>query len=77
MLRLDYPDLDQAARAVIWKKMFSAAGLTLVGGSYEELAEQEVNGRQIRNLSRLARILHPEGEVSVEQMRNVLKYGSA
>ncbi len=77
MLRLNYPDLDRPARAVIWKTMLEAAGLTLVEGSVAELAEAEINGRQIRNLTRLARILYPAGQVTLEQMRGVLRYGCA
>jgi hypothetical protein len=77
MLRLEYPDLGREARAVIWRTMLRAADLTLLGGTAEELAEAELNGRQIRNLTRLARIIHPEGEVTLEQMREVLGYGCA
>jgi hypothetical protein len=43
----------------------------------EELAEAELNGRQIRNLTRLAKILYPDGEVTLDQMRGILKYSSA
>ena len=77
MLRLDYPDLDQAARMIIWKTMFEAAGLTLAEGTLEQLAEKTLNGRQIRNLTRLAKILHPTGNVTIDQMRNVLRFGCA
>lgn len=62
---------------LIWEKMFCPAGLSLVDGTLSELAETDVNGRQIRNLSRLASMLHPKGKVTLEQMRGVLKYGSA
>lgn len=74
MLRLEYPDLDQQARAVIWKTMLASAGLTLTEGTVEELAAADINGRQIRNLTRLARILHPGGEATLTQMRGVLNY---
>lgn len=77
MLKLTYPDLDRDARAAIWRTMLEVAGLTLVTGSVEELAEDDINGRQIRNLTRLAKILHPAGQVTLEQMRAVLRYGSA
>jgi hypothetical protein len=77
MIKLHYPDLDQAARAVIWRTMLEAAGLTLTDGTFEELAEEAINGRQIRNLTRLARILHPEGQVSLAQMREVVRHGCA
>jgi hypothetical protein len=76
MLRLDYPDLDHQARAVIWKTMFQAANLTLTAGTVEELAEAQINGRQIRNLTRLAKILYPQGEITLQQMRSVLTYSS-
>ena len=68
---------NREARAVIWRTMLHAAGLTLIGGTHEDLAEAELNGRQIRNLTRLARIVHPGGEVSLEQMRAVLVFGCA
>jgi hypothetical protein len=74
MLRLDYPDLDQQARAVIWRTMLSSANLSLSDGTVEELAQADINGRQIRNLTRLAKILHPEGTVTLPQMRGVLSY---
>lgn len=74
MIKLHYPDLDHSARTVIWKTMFEVAELTLTEGSIEELAEEVINGRQIRNLTRLARILYPEGQVTLAQMRDVLRH---
>jgi hypothetical protein len=75
MLKLDYPDLDAAARAAIWRTMLSAAGLDLSDGMLEELAAVDINGRQIRNLTRLAKILYPEGPVTLPQLRAVLEFG--
>jgi SpoVK/Ycf46/Vps4 family AAA+-type ATPase len=75
MLRLEYPDLDRVTRAGIWRTMFESAGIRLVDGSFEDLADAELNGRQIRNLVRLARILHPEAAVTLTQMRAILEYG--
>ena len=75
MLRLEYPDLDSHARAAIWRTMFSAAGLELISGTFEELAEHDVNGRQIRNLVRLVRILKPERRVTLDEMRDALSFG--
>jgi hypothetical protein len=77
MLKLVYHDLDHTARATIWRTMLQAAGLTLTDGTVEELAGTAVNGRQIRNLTRLAKILHPPGRVTLEQLRAVLSYGCA
>jgi AAA+ superfamily predicted ATPase len=77
MLRLEYPDLDAATRANVWRTMFHAAGIRLTdpGDAFAALAEPEINGRQIRNLVRLARILHPDGSVSVRKMLDILEYG--
>jgi len=75
MLKLEYPDLDQRGRAAIWTTMFESAGLTLAEGTIWELADHNTNGRQIRNLTRLARILHPEGTITLAQMRGVIQYG--
>lgn len=57
--------------------MLTAASLTLTEGEVTELAETELNGRQIRNLTRLAKILYPAGVVTLDQMRGVLRYGCA
>lgn len=75
MLRLDYPDLDQAARAAVWRTMFESAGMELVEAEFSDLAEEDLNGRQIRNLTRLARVVHADGRVTLEQMRHILTYG--
>lgn len=75
MLKLDYPDLDLPSRAAIWRTMLEAAGLRLVDGTVEELAHVDINGRQIRNLTRLAKILYPEGQVALKQLRGVVSYG--
>ncbi len=77
MLKLEYPDLDKNARTVIWKTMFASAELEISDGTIEQLAETKLNGRQIRNLTRLARILYPSGKVTLEQMQAVLTYGCA
>jgi hypothetical protein len=56
--------------------MFKSAGLTLVDDEFEKLANVIMNGRQIRNLTRLASILHPDSEIKLEDMWDVLEYGS-
>lgn len=77
MLRLEYPDLDQDSRSRIWETMFDAAELKLSEGEFTQLADKPINGRQIRNLTRLAKVLHPNGEISLTEMEDVLTYGSA
>ncbi len=75
MLRLEYPDLDAAARTQIWRAMFAAAGLRLSAGEFDDLAMEEMNGRQIRNLVRLTRIMHPSRDVTAAEVRHLMKYG--
>ena len=75
MLKLEYPDLDPEARQIIWRHMFDAAELKLVDGSFKQLAETNMNGRQIRNMTRLAKILHPDGALTLDDLQGVLEYG--
>jgi hypothetical protein len=75
MLRLQYPHLDAVTRARIWESMFGVAKLRLEGLTYARLGTLDINGRQIRNLTRLAKILHPEGLLSVNAMQEVLRFG--
>ncbi len=75
MLWLEYPPLDPAGRARVWQTMFAAAGLTLADGTFDDLAEPDLNGRQIRNLVRLARILHPGRAPGLADVRDLLRFG--
>ena len=77
MLRLRYPDLDSETRMNVWETMFRMAGLELRGVSWTELGDRELNGRQIRNLTRLAKILYPEGVVDASGIQEILSFGLA
>ena len=70
-LHLEYPDLDADTRISIWKTMFSIAELRLTDGSFGELARLPLNGRQIRNLVRLTKILYADGNVSTADVGDV------
>ncbi len=56
-LHLEYPDLDRARRLRIWNTMLAKAGITL-NGDIDGVPDVELNGRQIRNMVRLVRVLH-------------------
>lgn len=58
MLKLDYPHLSAQTRTDIWRTMFTVAGLRLEGCNFEMLGGLDLNGRQIRNITRLAKILN-------------------
>jgi hypothetical protein len=77
MLRLEYPHLDAGTRVKIWQSMFAVAQLRLDGVSFDHLATLDLNGRQIRNLTRLAKILFPDGVLSADGLQEVLHFGCA
>lgn len=76
MLRLKYPKLDSSTRAKIWQSMFEVAKLSLVDIDFETLAKLELNGREIRNLTRLAKIVHPDAVINRHGLLEVLQFGT-
>ena len=76
MLRLDYPDLTQEVQSKIWQKMFEEAGLKLTGGSFSDLAKNDLDGRRIRNLTRLARIMQPDRQISIQEMESLINFSA-
>lgn len=76
MLRLEYPHLTPETRVKIWKTMFSMAELAVDGSSLEKAAQLDLNGRQIRNITRLTKILNPDGGVSDASLREAVRFGS-
>ena len=75
MLRMKYPDLDEETRANVWRTMFEQAGLSLKDCDFDYLAKHELNGRQIRNLTRLAQILNPSRTLNQCAIDEVLEFG--
>jgi len=59
-LRINYPDLDKKTREAIWKDKLTKANIPMTDG-YSKLADLELNGRNIRNITRLAAIVFPNG----------------
>lgn len=74
MLKLEYPPLEPERRKLVWQTMFREARITFEG-DIDKLASIGLNGRQIRNLTRLTRILFPSGTVNDENLDRVMKYG--
>jgi hypothetical protein len=75
MLHLRYPNLGAEERLEIWTNMFKAADLTVDDGVLPAISHWPLNGRDIRNLARLARILNPDRELSPADMEEVRRYG--
>jgi ATPase family associated with various cellular activities (AAA) len=72
-LKLDYPELEPSRRVTIWKNMLEAASI-VVDGDLTAIAEEPLNGRQIRNQVRLLKIMNPKGRVSVGDVMKSLRY---
>ncbi len=72
-LKVDYPELGNEFRAKVWDIMLSAGGFELTG-ELNKLAENDVNGRQIRNQVRLLGALYPDKKVTVRQIAESLMY---
>ena len=55
-LTLWYPELNEERREMVWRKMLAAAGVELLDGDdgFRKLAALRINGRQIRNVVRIA-----------------------
>ena len=77
MLHLRYPPLDAAARRAVWAAVLERAGVELPDGDLERVAEASLNGRQIRNLVRLACVLHPDRRLTAADVLELTRYGYA
>jgi len=73
-LKLEYPELDPESRLRIWESMLSAAKIRVTQGSLRSVAEEKINGRQIRNQARLLKLIHPKGEVTEKDIQDALKF---
>ena len=76
-LTLHYPDLDATAREKVWRRctIDSNAETSLSDQALKNLAQLPMNGRQIRNVVKISRILAgKENEMlGLKQIRTVLE----
>lgn len=72
-LKLDYPELPAEARKRIWENMLQAAGFE-VEGDLSPVAEEKIDGRQIRNQVRLLRVIHRNGRITAEQVAAAMRF---
>jgi SpoVK/Ycf46/Vps4 family AAA+-type ATPase len=70
-LRLSYPDLTKETRLSIWQTMLSVANLQ-TDDQMGELTSLPLNGRQIRNIVRLARIVHAGKSVTANELKRLV-----
>lgn len=73
-LRLSYPNLVLETRTKIWAQLFHKAGIEY-SGNMEELAKEDLNGRNIRNAVRVLKMLNPGQTVAgMTEIREALEY---
>lgn len=70
-LRLSYPDLTNETRLSIWQTMLSVANLQ-TDDQMNDLISLPLNGRQIRNIVRLARIVHTGKSVTAQDLKRLV-----
>lgn len=72
---MEYPDLDKSSRTRVWNN-FLERGIKheLSKADVENLAEVEINGRQIKNILKTAQLLsqHKEVPLRYEHLKMVL-----
>lgn len=74
MLRLAYPNLTPTSRREVWRNMFKAAHIACDAEVLDRICQWELNGRQIRNLTRLAKILYPDQTQTFARLEEALRY---
>jgi broad-specificity NMP kinase len=57
-LRIDYPDFNETTREKVWKEKLNRVSINLTDG-FNEISKLNLNGREIRNTVRLAKIILP------------------
>lgn len=73
-LRMNYPELTPEIRRKIWNLMLQSAGVEVKGG-LDGIPDEVLNGRQIRNLVRLAKVLY-DTSVTTEQLKQIVKFAA-
>ena len=73
-LTLHFPKLDIESRKAIWSNFLKPAGASLNDNELRDLAEAEMNGRQIKNVVKMARLLaaNEKEAVRLEHVKDVL-----
>ena len=71
-IKFDYPDLTPEVRKEIWEIMLTKAGIAITGG-VDGVPDLPLNGRQIRNMVRLLKVIHGES-VTSEQVHDVCNF---
>lgn len=77
-LIIPYPDLDTTARRTVWKTFITSDPVSTRGFQdvhFDTLAEYKCNGREIKNIVKIARLLavREKAELSMSHIETVVK----
>ncbi|KAK1752903.1 P-loop containing nucleoside triphosphate hydrolase protein [Echria macrotheca] len=74
-LTINYPALDVASRLAIWKTFLGREESSVTEEELHKLADIDVNGRRIKNITKTARIMARRGErpITFPDIRNVMR----
>lgn len=76
-LYLNYPELSNETREIIWKSMLKAAGLVVsIDAPWDEVAKMPLNGRQIRNQVRLLKLMFSDGNVKTSDLISSMEFAA-
>lgn len=76
-LYLNYPELSPETRQKIWNHMIAASGMTVTADTpWDLVAEQPLNGRQIRNQVRLLKLMYPDGQIKTSEILESLEFAA-
>ncbi len=76
-LYLNYPELSTETKGIIWESMLKAAHLNVkCDVPMQQIAEENLNGRQIRNQVRLLRLMYPDNQVKTSQILESLEFAA-
>ena len=77
-LKLDYPKLSSEARRQVWRNLLASAKFTHDDSPdfWEGIDSENINGRQIRNIVRLLKIVVKGTELKRDDIINLFKYSA-
>ncbi|KAK4619429.1 hypothetical protein CLAFUW4_11182 [Fulvia fulva] len=73
-LTLRFPSLDEDAKKAVWRNFLDPVTVDITDQDFDELAQEDMNGRQIKNVVKMARLLAEaeEEELGVGHLMDVI-----
>lgn len=74
-LTLSYPELSSSSRAIVWKNLIGNDNKIVTEADLDELASHVLNGRQIKNVVKLAKLLavRRDEHLRMDHLRRILE----